>query len=1359
MKPVSNDPRIWTAALVTCLCGWVSAQSTLTWNGGGVDDNWSTTTNWAPAGTPVDGDTVVLGDDGADTGGGNPVTSVLDMPSLSLRTLRFENDAGTHHVDLGGNELGVTYLVEHGRNRFGRTNVATLSNGALAAGTVGTPLDNYQVGYRNAAGGFVEGRQALALTNVSIYATRLDIGRIFNSNQNGVLGILDLAGSGNVAIDAGRIYLGTVNGNGITGGSQGQLLLPLAGTATIRTPLFWVGDSNPAGNTSVTSLLELGSNAVLSVDNFAVARRKSRGTVRFAPGISGGILALAGDAQSAADLHVGYNAAGTASGVVGTMDLRGGAFNATLDEVVLGRHDSGAGYGQGNLYFSSGTVTVNNVLLSQSDANGNSSNDGNTKGWLEMDGGMLTVADSVSDGNGFSSVMVDGGDMVVSNAFSTDDFRVGYNGGTGTIDVDGPVRLGNGTTWLDVSIRDSGNLTTSGRADFSDAPSVAINTDLLRLGWVDTGSSGQSSGTLLLSAAGTNMISANRIDVGDSDAAGNTAFTSEIRFGGGTNTVAVNEINIGKRKSKGVATMDDGGVVTITSRTGGAADLYLGRNNIDTGTHCEGTLGLTNGMLHARFNRVVLGLHNQGNGSGKGTFIMGPGTVTANEVILSNPNAAAVSANPQNTHGTLLVRDGEFSVRGSIRDAGGVSRIEVSGGELSVRGDFIADTVDLGLSGGTNALLVLNATSTGQAWQLGTLEHESTGVLQFNVGGGMPVLRCADASFSSGAGIAVDITDGGGPNTNLSEATVWIGGSNTWDDSMDAHWSTGVPAAHTIVQSSDVITVISATDTLTDNGLVSVSPGWDVNVTAGANGTVDVVRVGGALDTGQRYARISSTNAFLTRTTALLVGDAPGSGATASALLMEGGMLRVAGDVAGDSGYSPIRVDGGDLRVNGGFEADTLRLGYLGRTAALAVTNGAVRIGDPAAPEIVDIARREGLQGGVPTVANADFTHATRLDLDATQLRIGTADTSNGPVFEGQLTLSAAGTNRISVGTLTLADSPLEGNGAWPNGPTNTLHFGGGENLVEADVFYVARRKIVGRADIVAGGELTLRGQSVAGTKLRVGFNDAGTGTQTDGVLDLSGATFTATLDELLVARHNNGTGASKGTFLMDDGVVTIASNMELARVNVGGTSSTPGNTAATVALNGGSVAVSGQIQDGGGVSALTLAGADVTAQSVRNIDTLVLSGGSLQVGVITNAAGITDFAFSGGRLTADAVHIGTNLVQSGGTLAPGPAVGMTAVYGDYELTAGTWALDYATGSNDMVVVHGALTLGAGSRLELGKLAPAGADEFVVAEYDTLSGKFAQTAGLPPGAEVDYRYGPTQQQIAIIKRGTMLLLR
>ncbi len=63
----------------------------------------------------------------------------------------------------------------------------------------------------------------------------------------------------------------------------------------------------------------------------------------------GGTLTLAGDSVGVCDLFVGFNnAAGTGTISIGNMNMSGGTFNATLDELVVGRHASGGGGGQGS---------------------------------------------------------------------------------------------------------------------------------------------------------------------------------------------------------------------------------------------------------------------------------------------------------------------------------------------------------------------------------------------------------------------------------------------------------------------------------------------------------------------------------------------------------------------------------------------------------------------------------------------------------------------------------------------------------------------------------------------------------------------------------------------------------------------------------------------------------------------------------------------------------------------------------------------------------------------------------------------------------------------------------------------------
>lgn len=1312
-----------------------------TYTDGAGDNLWSSGGNWDPAGAPVAGDTAIFNDAGADAG--TAVTSLLDITGLNLTGLEFYNGTGNNqHLDLNGNTLKVDDHLYVGRLTFGQTNQVRLSNGSLELGSPGFPVVNVQVGYRNATGGFVDATLTAPLSGLKAYAVNFDIGRVFGENQDGVAGRLDLSAGGETLIEAGRLYLGTMTGNGIPApGAKGTILLPLAATSTLYVTDIWVGDSPLAGNTAVTSLLQLGRTTVIQADNFDVARRKALANVQFGPGVTGGVVSLAGRSGAAADMKIGWNDAATGAGSRGIFDTRGGILNATLDEVVLGLHASGTGNGQGSLFMDNGTVTINTLRMAQTDTGGSSSNDGSTTGTFGMNGGDVAVAGNVVDGNGVSTVFVDSGIMNVAGAFNVDDLRIGFNGGTGSLAVAGPVRIGNGTAVMEIGFRSANqNVLSEGTADFTNAPSVTIDASILRLGNTTAGSSINSTGWMLFPAAGSNAVSLTSLHVGDSSAAGNTADTSEFNLGGGSTVLNIDEINVGQRKSRGLMRAEAGAVVTLGGRSKAGADLFVGRNNVDTGTNCEGLFALTNGTLNAMLGQVTLGLHNTGSGSGKGTFIMGPGTVIAADVGLADASAAGTSSNPLNTQGRLLIRDGSFTVTGSLQDRGGTSLVEVTRGTLDVGHDFVADTVSLGQAGGSNATLVLNGRTLGQSWQIGEYAQEATGTLEINLSGNDPIIGVTNASFASGSTLRLGVTGGGAAFTNLADATAWTGGVGVWDDVSDSPWSNGNPAEHVVIASNDVIALLTASGNLTDNGLVLDGTNWILSVFPGAAGSIVVERDGADITTGQRPALISDPAAVVSRATDLLIGDATGSGAAASSLTMTDGSLSVDGGLLDDGGYGAVRVDGGALAVNGGLDADSARFGYLGHTALATLSNGPVRIGNLAAPEVVDMGRREGTQGGLGTTAVVSFAEADSVSITASSLRIGTAAADNGPIFLASLTLSSAGSNTLVADSLTLGDSPQEGNGDRNNnGPTNVLHFGALNNVLTADAVYIGRRKIVARADIAAGGILTLNGKSTSAV-LRVGFNDSGTGTVTEGMLDLSGGIFHASLASLQVGRHDNGAGAGKGAFIMDDGSVTVSNDVELARVSVGGTSSNPLNTTGTMAVHGGTLVIGGDLVDGGGVSSATLNGADVTVRDIRNLDTLALTGGSLTARAITNATGVTAFTFSNARLSASVIGIGTNVVQNGGVLAPGASAGTTAVSGGYEVTgAGTWEFELDGYAHDRLDVSGTLTLGGGAVLDLSEINPVLAEAYILATYGNLAGTFAST-NAPAGWTVDYNY-------------------
>ena len=66
---------------------------------------------------------------------------------------------------------------------------------------------------------------------------------------------------------------------------------------------------------------------------------------------------------------------------MGTLDLSGGTFNATLGDVVIGRIGSGAGYGRGTLTMDDGIVTANSITLADP---GSGTNPTNTTGTLTV---------------------------------------------------------------------------------------------------------------------------------------------------------------------------------------------------------------------------------------------------------------------------------------------------------------------------------------------------------------------------------------------------------------------------------------------------------------------------------------------------------------------------------------------------------------------------------------------------------------------------------------------------------------------------------------------------------------------------------------------------------------------------------------------------------------------------------------------------------------------------------------------------------------------------------------------------------------------------------------------------------------
>ena len=1318
---------------------------------GGADPSWSLSSNWVPAQIPAPDDNLTFVTQGS-TNAAGITTSIMNLTNptpFNIGTLVLNPDSNSfHRIDLDGGALKLTRHLRIGYNNGGQRSDIEISGGNFVMGDTTNRALNAAIGYLNASGGASsDGRAVFDVFNFDLIVDTLDIGRRFGGGNFAVTGELDLTASDNVLIDANRVYLGTGTDNG-TPPVFGLLNLPTNGTTQIITPQMWLGNSNPAGNQSATSVVTLGNDSTLQVDDLRIGGFKSNGDMRFPAGTTGNTLNLNGIGGAPANVSLGFNNVGTGTSAKGVLDTRGGTINADIDRFILGYHGSSSGNGQGTFIMDAGTITAGQIDLALTDQAGTSSADANTTAFIQQFGGIINVTNQVTDGNGTSQIFVEGGNMIVANDFATDRVVIGRNGGVGLLVAGGPVRIGSGSQNSEIGRRDSGNSLTTGIADFSDAPRVDIDVNQLRIGSISQGGNNGTTGQLLLSETGTNTLTMNTFTVGDSTQAGNTSAESLVRFGGSDNFINANFIHIGRRKSITRFDMMPGGHLQIAGQTGGAANFRIGLNDVNTGTNNEGRFITTNGTLNAIFDDLLIAQHNNGTGSAKGTFHMGAGTVKANQVRLANSSAAGTSANPQNTQATIIIDGGNFESAGQVMDLGGQSTIEVHGGSFAAHGDVGVDFVSVNSQTNLPATFEINEMGAGNSWSINTLEVSSNAIVRLNYGSERPILGTDEVTFGDGAILEIGLTISTNEvSTDPTAASTWIAGIDEWD-SNPAKWDAGLPSG-VLITNGTSFRAINTTNNLSNGGLTSGTPGWEILVAPGTGGSVDITRNGPDITGGQIIALLDDPSAIITRTTGLIIGDTPGSDAHASQLIIDGSTLNITGGITNDGGSAKITIDHGKLTVtNGGFIAHDFRLGFGAATGIIEVAGGIVELGDPSNPQIIDIARREGNLGVNNTVLGvADFIQSSGVTADASILRVGSANSSNGAAFDGQLLLSGTGTNTLTADQFIIADSPLEGRGSAPNGPTNLVHFGAGINEVITDRFDIGYRKAIGYATIEPGGTLDIRGKNTSATDLNIGFNDTGgrTGTRSDGRLDLTGATFNADLGFLRIGRHNGGDGAGTGALIMEQGIVTVSNPVELANVSVISNSSNPTNTTALLELRGGTFNASSVIRDQGGISTIVISGASVSAPSITNIDNMELSAGALSVDDLLGTISLT---MTGGRLTVE--NMDSDLIMSGGILAPGNVPGVTTISANHRVDNATWEIGVAGESNSLINVTGVLELNAGSTLDLSGLDTATSNSVVIANYGTLNGTFDVINGLEPGWEVAYEYNGNKE-IALVK--------
>ncbi|MDF1739371.1 MAG: VCBS domain-containing protein, partial [Verrucomicrobiales bacterium] len=412
-----------------------------------------------------------------------------------------------------------------------------------------------------------------------------------------------------------------------------------------------------------------------------------------------------------------------------------------------------------------GDVTLTaDVLLDTEDVNGSIAMNGAVDGTFDLTintgTGAATVTGEVGGIAALDAFTVLKGNTTLQGGLTADDLNVATVTdadpvpATATLTVTGgDVSIGNGDgdETIAIGTRDASyaanSSTITGTVDFSAAASVTINVDTVALGTMTntSGSEGTASGHLELSDAGLNAVTAVNIVVGDSPARGNS-ITSSVEFGGGTNNVNVDVFTVGGRKTNASVTIDSGGTLNLGGHLNAATDLSVGRNAANTGNVVVAVFDMSAGTFNATLDEVVVGLHNAGNGSGTGTLSFDTGTVTANSILLADPDASGTSANASNTGGTIHFGGGVLDLQGgNIVEGGGRETFNFTDGTLK----------DVAIIDFTSEETTLNREfeQSGGTFQIGADDTTDTTTIKadFTASGGVIEIQIAG---TNGAGVA-----------------------------------------------------------------------------------------------------------------------------------------------------------------------------------------------------------------------------------------------------------------------------------------------------------------------------------------------------------------------------------------------------------------------------------------------------------------------------------------------------------------------------------------------------------------------------------------------------------------------------
>lgn len=821
-------------------------------------------------------------------------------------------------------------------------------------------------------------------------------------------------------------------------------------------------------------------------------------------------------------------------------------------------------------------------------------------------------------------------------------------GNTGAISIGSAGNLGQ----LVVGHTSNGG-TSSGNADFSHIPTMNATLNGLLVG---TSEKGVASGALKL--AQNNTITANTVRVGFSTT--DTQSTISTLSLGATNTIVTPEMIVGGPVSAASLDIPVGGSLTLGS-VAVPTNLAVAQTSFGTDTSLGSSMNLANSTFNATLSNLTvadrISINGNGNwigtltGGNAGAITIGSPAAPGNFIVghVAAPNGGGKANGTVNFSGqtsltanlnNMFIGTSEFGfATGTVKLAAtnnitantirvgystndtqtNVSTLSLGltntilAGDMTIGGRYSSANLDIPVGGSltlgsiakpTNLMIAQTAAGTdstlGSTMNLtgstfnATLSNlvvadrfslagngNWTGVLTGGVAGDITIgTPAAPGNFIVGH---VAAPNGGGKANGTvdfsGQASLTANLNNMLIGTSEFGVATGsvkLPATNTISANS-IRVGYSTNDVQTAASSLSLGMHNTINtpemIVGGplSIGNVDIP-VGGALTLGSASA---PTNLIVAKTG---LGTDP---SLASSMNLSG--------AAFNATLSSLTVADRSTTFAGGFLIGTLTGG----------NSGAITIGSAAAPGNIIIGHAAGPTGSGRANGAVDFSGQTSLNATLNNLFVGTSE-----IGFGAGTFKLAATNNITANAIRVGYST---NDVQTTVSSMSL---GMSNSISTSELTIGGTLSAGQLDIPLGGSLTL-GTAATPTNLSVGKTTLGANSAITSTMNLTGATFDATLSNLTVgdrvASNNSNTWGAVFTG-GSSGAIAIGSPATPGNLIVGHSVANAGLTTASANLSGQTSLVANLqnlsvgVAEGGTVTgALTLAKNNtIDAQSIR---------------------------------------------------------------------------------------------------------------------------------------------------------------